>query len=465
MAKVHVALQKLLDDGVVEFVVSQGPPLHTTSTPPPDLDRRVEASWRVRRPPFGLGTKVFDDVTASTERMDRRATAGRSLLADAMLKHRRPRKVAAAAMSAKAKPPKVEPNTAAPALTAAKAETPPLPAKLDDVIYVVLDESGSMGHLIGTVNEQVAAIAKSLREKMPDASVVVIRFGSEVRVDAPISVAKFSHHAGAALGYTALRSALKRACSLASASGKSCLVYLLTDGDENNSGSDGADVADVVRMALATGRVTVACVGPKEAEVEFLHCGVDPSSIRRWDGVDAVDLAVATTQVTRGVEQYSAARKAGKTKLESFFVDADKLTLDTVAKACADVTASTWPTIVVKSCSIQEHVESKKVKFIFGAAYYPLTKPEKLKVGRAILVRHRDDATARVFKGPKLRELLGIPDEREVEVKPGGLGKWSLWVQSASPNRRLEPRSEVLIDRAHTGGTEATWTKPPEPKQ
>ena len=91
-----------------------------------------------------------------------------------------------------------------------------------------------------------------------------------------------------------------------------------TDGEENHSRNTVYAVSEAVSAAMATGRVSYGCVGPRAAALSFSGMGIPAGAIRTWDGYHA-DLDVVTQQVSQGIQAYAEAIASGRTAIDDFF--------------------------------------------------------------------------------------------------------------------------------------------------
>jgi len=286
----------------------------------------------------------------------------------------------------------------------------------------VFDEGGSMRTCLKEVNAQFEAIRARLVAELPKAKVDVLCFGDNLFWHPSVSAAQ--HMPTLLLGYgrgmTSLFYATKEATQKAISFGKPCLVYLITDGEATDSDRNGASSA--VAAALATNRITFACVGPAAASTFFKSCGIPDSCVRKWDGVDKTDLNKVTQQAAQGVSNYAQARSAGKTKMDSFFVDvvASAITPERVKKELRDITSSLRVRKINKFEVMKDYVETElKLTLVPGAGYYPLQKAEVLKQGRRIIVQIRGES--HYYAGPAARKLLELPERRYVVHGVGDL--------------------------------------------
>jgi hypothetical protein len=120
--------------------------------------------------------------------------------------------------------------------------------------------------------------------------------------------------------------------------------------------------------------------------------------------------------------------------------------VDDVAQGLTPVEASRFRVLTTgKSCKIQDFIESKKLFFKPGCAYYQLQKPEYIQDYKNVVLQRND--TGEMFTGSAARAAIGLPDVGKARVKPGNLGEWTIWVQSTSNNRKLLAKMKVLFDK------------------
>ena len=153
-------------------------------------------------------------------------------------------------------------------------------------VVLVFDESSSMGSHLSQVNRQAEVIRQQLQRLMPDAQVQIVRFGSQVHASRSTTAARLLApiDVGSDLGLTALNDALLYATRQAVANDSPTLIYLFTDGEENASRNNVYGVSEAVSAAMASGRVSYGCVGPRSAALSFTRMGIPGGAIRTWDG-------------------------------------------------------------------------------------------------------------------------------------------------------------------------------------
>lgn len=381
----------------------------------------------------------------------------------------KPKKQKTAAKKTMAKPTtqaKIAPAAATASVAPKKAS--PIAAPVEEPhIILVFDESGSMAACNYELTQQSNAIVKRLATDLPKASVEICRFHHAVMWATAIQADRIGTLRHDTTGSaTCLNQALREAANKAELMSQKhpVLVYLLTDGAATDK-YGAATVPSAVAAALKTNKVTFACVGPKTAASFFKSCGIPDACVREWSGNDSTDLSVVTQQATQGISGFAAATKQGKTSLDSFFVDVVKsgATVERAKRELTDVTKTLRRVKVSKYITVEDFARDVlKVDLVPGAAYYQLVKAETLLQGRKIILQPRDKlgALEQIFlTGPSVRPLLGLPSDRDCKIEPKNLGDFVIYLQSASPTRKLTPGSLCLYDEAHVpGATDPTFT-------
>lgn len=514
MAKIAPALQKLIADGTVK------PPSAVNLD---FVSRRQRLNWLVANPqsisstiyvrlqpaPKAAMVQTYRTVVASTERMNDRAAMGLSFDEKAMAKVARPQKVQPKPVKVQPKPVKVRAKKA-PVVKPAKVATPKatkktkaaavpkvaqavpnaasIPSLVARVIFLI-DRSPSMLYPASMHNDEVERLHRSvgpggqvgvkryelvdkqiadiIRAMSPDFLVDVFDFDgysqliwSGVKAGSLVSSGRLPQHpisrqTGGTAIYTALEEGLRRAESYVAAQVPT-LLYLLTDGDNNGRT---LDLRAMTKRLLATGRFTIAAIGPKTALSFLPSLGIDSGSIRDWQG-DAEEMKVATEQAVKGAERFTAAVQAGKTKLDSFFVDvvAQSVTVEKAKKQLRDLKALLRVRKISSFVAVEKFVTDElKLTYVPGAAYYQLQNATELKQGRRIILQPRGQDC--YLSGPDVRALLGLPDDRDIKLEPKNLGDFVVYVQSASTTRKLLPGTQFLYDESHVAGATApTWS-------
>jgi len=329
-------------------------------------------------------------------------------------------------------------------------------------LVVVLDVSGSMnGPRRDAAAVQLTQMLDKVKTEFSDdstMSVITFEYSSCTRIQYTGKIQNYVYPQCYG-GGTALNDAVAFGVKVASSSTLPSLVYVFTDGEENASTQTVSTVKDFVTKTLASADITLVGIGPKPEALIAL--GVPAGNTLNWTGNAAELTSKVAPAVTRGVVATATAIKEGKKSLAHFFLDIDSVSLQDAAKKCVDVTTTMERRNTVQGgMPVREYIEKHcgKLTYVDGAYFYRLVTKEKLLKDRRIVIAHRDDTTGKLYSGPAARTLLGLPVDADVEVEPGSLGKWTVFVQSASPTRKTVRDAEFLWDKTATGNVKATWS-------
>lgn len=99
---------------------------------------------------------------------------------------------------------------------------------------------------------------------------------------------------------------------------------------------------------------------------------------------------------------------------------------------------------VASKVPIKKFLESEKLKFNRGLAYYELTKKELIQDYKQVVVRRKSDGL--IVEGEDVRPILNIPkaSKSKVEIDTDSITDFEIFVQSTSYNRALFPGTKLL---------------------
>lgn len=246
----------------------------------------------------------------------------------------------------------------------------------------------------------------------------------------------------------------------------SVLVMVITDGQDNASRDRVAMLRTRIAELQKTDRWTFVFRVPKSEgfynyKSDLMRLlGLPEGNIQEWETTrrGMQQSSVAHTQSTRS---YLSARAKGVTSTRSFYqTDTSALTPAKLRKKLKNINneIEIWYVKDQKDGGqIRDFCNSRLRRFgeqyLPGRAFYLLEQDSIKKASkRSVTLQEykqiaiRDKDTGDVFSGPEARQLLGIPSGR-YELKPGDHGKWEIFVQSTSNNRKLFPGNTVLYWR------------------
>ena len=298
-------------------------------------------------------------------------------------------------------------------------------------VAFVIDESGSMSHLSRILPNEFRTLLNEIPRGNP---IAVFPFNANVKGPFP-DLTWYNPSGG-----TALWDAIDAAITHLEAQRMPSLLWVLTDGHENAS----RNVSSLTlqnRILRNSGWLTVAFAGPSGLTGAVRRgLGLEVGNVTEWENTevgthDLIGRTVGSTQT------YFAARARGETMTKSFYSNV-QATPEQVAASLVNVAPQFVQWDVTAECEIRPFVEAHGRVYTPGAAFYQLTKPEKVQTYKEILVK--DKFKARIYAGREARNLLGLPYHEDIKVIPGNHGNFDIFVQSNSVNRKLVRGTKVL---------------------
>lgn len=222
----------------------------------------------------------------------------------------------------------------------------------------------------------------------------------------------------------------------------SFLIYVLTDG-ENNIHNDFAYSLTSTIAGLSSLFTVAALVPNSNGVYECKRFGFPAQNIQIWETTQqgAHEMGEALYAAT---DSYMVGRSKGIVSTRSLFsLDASNISKTEVKKSLDELSPTQYHLLNVgKESYIKDFIESWKLPFVKGANYYQITKPETVQAYKQIIVQ--DKVTGKLYAGINARKLLSLPDY-EVKVQPSSYGKYNIFVQSHSSNRKLVRGTQLVV--------------------
>ncbi len=320
-------------------------------------------------------------------------------------------------------------------------------------VVLVLDGSGSMqrhkGELIKVADQQIRHLALKSEELSQETRVSVYVFDDTVEcVIFDMDVMRLPSIADLyyVRGMTALVDAtIKSQQDLATTSqlygDHAFLTFVLTDGKENASSN--RSFSKFVNPSEPNW--TVAFLVPDSmGEAYVTRLGAHAGNVAIWDTTSAEGVNVAVNKISAATDNFMQQRTQGVRSSTNIF--------DTSAAAVNHRTVSSLKALefneyqlvdVDKQAQIRPFVQSLGYNYTQGMGYYQLIKTETIQANKNIIVVEKSSGKA--YGGQDARHLIGLPDGRNVRVKPNANPQYDIYVQSTSVNRKLLPNTKLLI--------------------
>lgn len=350
----------------------------------------------------------------------------------------------------------------------------PKPVLTTDFIFAV-DASGSMGSFAGKVPVAVLSKIKAISEEatktgLPQPNISILTFEDNrlwrVKRVAANMVNNFEYRVGGSTPqFDAMGICIEEAMTWADFKNPnhSFVFEIVTDGAENSSGSrfcanpgsydrrPSTLLISLIDQVIATGKWTIAAQTPLGGKRKLMSQfrAIPPENIVEWEQTDAGFTRSVTTSNLAATSYTNSRGTYGTLSVSNYYVQPN---LSAVTQAdlnkLTDLSHKFKVHTVTHEAEIQPFIEGKTGNpYIFGSAYFQLSKKEKVGGDKEVLIR--DKATKRIFGGDEARKLVGLPAaalNQDSKIEPGNHANFDIFLESRSPNRKLVRGSLVLHD-------------------
>lgn len=323
-------------------------------------------------------------------------------------------------------------------------------------ISFIIDASGSMDHLrddvISVFNNQVERLAKKSVATNQETRVTIYLFNKNIEcvvfdkdvLRLPNLNDKYRPNYSTALMDALMKSITDFEKIHQEYGNHACLTFLITDGEENASKYTSSNDLSK-KLASLPDNFTVACLLPNaEAAHEAKKFGILKQNITIWDTTSAAGVAEIGNNIHNATDLFFDNRAAGKVTKHLFKLDTSNLTTDNVIQTLQEINPATYSIYVVdQDGPIKAFIEQKSAApYVKGKSFYLLTKKETIQSNKIIYILEKN--TAKVYGGANARQLIGLPLDQDIDVKPMPSDKFDIYVESTSVNRKLIAGTTVL---------------------
>ena len=222
------------------------------------------------------------------------------------------------------------------------------------------------------------------------------------------------------------------------------LVMAITDGEENASSPTWKKgLGPKIQKLQATDRWTFVFRVPRGYRRKLELLGIPSGNIQEWDQTDR-GLQESSVLTTSAISNYYKNVSSGVRSTKSFYADLSGVTQSTAARKLRNINGDVLIYPVNNRTDISSFISLKTRKpYQKGTAFYQLTKPEKAVQDYKIVVIQNQN-TGEVYGGAEARQLLKLPTNGTITLRPGNHGDWNIFIQSTSSNRVLLPGTSAL---------------------
>jgi hypothetical protein len=322
-------------------------------------------------------------------------------------------------------------------------------------VVFVLDRSGSMENLrnnvVSVFDDQVKYLAKRSQELDQETRVSTYLFSEDAEcltydkdcLRLPSLKSYYDPEGGTGL-IDATLLAIEDLEKTATLYGDHAfLIYVLTDGEENRSSKTAADLSKRIKNLPENWTLGVL-VPNKNGVAEAKRFGFPEQNVQIWE-TTGKGLDKANEVIKKATNNFFVNRSKGIKGTKSLFdLDLTGVSSKVIKNKLDELKANEYELLPVqREKDIKSFVESWiKTPYVKGSSYYQLTKPETIQNYKQICIQEKSNG--KVYSGQSARELLGLPDY-EIKVSPANFGKYDIFVQSTSSNRKLMPGTKLIV--------------------
>jgi hypothetical protein len=345
-----------------------------------------------------------------------------------------------------------------------------VPNKIDNIlnhIVFVVDESLSMQHLraavIDVMDKQVKSLAAESKTMNQETRVTVYAFNHEVRnlvwdmdvLRLPSIRDHYHPNGNTALIDAAMQAITDLQLTPETYGDHSYLLFLITDGEENHSRKYGPASLSA-KIAGLPDSWTVAALVPNVLAVRHAkNQGFPAGNIMVWDATSVQGVEEAGQHVNTATSNYMALRSTGTTSTKNLFaLDPNAVNKNTIqAAGLTPLDSSKYMLVPVvpnrnkwpdDKIVVSDYVRDNGLRFQLGKCFYQfVARSVKVQGNKELMLVGKKDS--KVYSGPQVRQLIGLPDH-DVSIKRGSIHPdYDLFIQSTAPNRHLVPGTKVLV--------------------
>ena len=337
---------------------------------------------------------------------------------------------------------------------------------LQSHIAFCIDESGSVANIIKPLveayNQTVTDIRSAVLDEGQEASMTAMAFGDrvlkhrilyvgqQVQTVKPLSSNDFNPSGLTPLFDSVYRAILKLEELDDGKPDTSFVISVITDGHENSSKDPGVPTTvRLIEKKTETDRWTFTFLVPNGQEDSFSrNFNIPRGNVQGWDTKTergTKEAFIVSSQAYKGFFKGKSAAGIGKKmSSRSFYSDVSEVTVRSARTSLSEITKQVEFIVPHMDCQIRDAIIGHGKEWIKGAAFYQLIKTEK-KVQDYKLVALRVKTSGKVYCGQDARDILGIGQAvGTVRLVPGDHGKFDVFIQSTSTNRKIPAGTEVM---------------------
>ena len=227
----------------------------------------------------------------------------------------------------------------------------------------------------------------------------------------------------------------------------SFIISVITDGCENSSRKwSGNRLSEKIRALQISDRWTFTFRVPYGQKRHLMGFGIPEGNILEWEQTEK-GMRESTEKTEKAFGDFYSLKASGVNSSRSFYANIGEVSDTEIKNTLVDVSKEVKflkVTEVNDGMQIRDFIEKiTRNPYDRGTVFYQLTKSVKLQEYKVIAIQ--DKLTGAVYSGFSARDLLGLPRVGQVNFRPGNQGKYEVFVQSTSVNRKVLKNTRVMI--------------------
>lgn len=223
----------------------------------------------------------------------------------------------------------------------------------------------------------------------------------------------------------------------------SFIIMCITDGQDNASLISINKLMQKIVDLQSTDRWSFIFRVPRGGYKNALvRLGIPSDNILEWE-TNSAGMNYSTNVTNDAYSAFYNAKAQGAMNTRAFYTaDLQNVSSQVIKSSLNDISKEVNILNVNGTYQIRDFCQDVLGHYMKGSAFYKLQETEKVQDYKKIAVV--DKRNGKVYVGREARQLMSLPEQGEIKLKPGNTGDYDVYIQSTSVNRKLSPGDTIL---------------------